>query len=186
MSMFSPDPSFFKWHPVGFLAAFLLFSANAVAAMKNGRFLWLHAVLQLLTALAVCGAFYVIFSIKEQFSRPHFWSPAASPHAWIGGVAVVGYLFLTLLATLVMSPLHSKSARTSWAAIHRQWGLLLWIVACAALLTGWNKYHELSSPFFIAFALGIVLTSVLNYSLRTWTSWANLVALPRSRANKST
>jgi hypothetical protein len=186
MLTFASDPSFFKWHPVGFLAAFLLFSANAVAAMKNGRYLWIHFLLQLATAAAVAFAFYVIFSIKEQFTRPHFWSPQASPHAWVGGAAIVGYLAITLFAALLMSPLHDKSSRVAWAALHRQWGLLFWLVACAALLTGWNKYHELQSPPFIAFAVALAVVSFLNYSVRTWTSWGNLFALPRSRTNKST
>lgn len=182
---FSGDPSFFKWHPVAFIAAFVLLSANAVAAMKTARLLWLHFALQLLACGAIVAGYYVIWSIKEQFKRPHFWSLDASLHAWLGGAALCAYLLLSAASSLVMTPLHDKLTRVGYAAIHRQWGLLFWLIACAALLTGWNKDHPLSSLSWIGFAAALATITLLNYNAALWLSWPKLFALPRRRAATS-
>ena len=67
----------------------------------------------------------------------------------------------------------------------RQWGLLFWLIACAALLTGWNKDHPLSSLSWIGFAAALATITLLNYSPALWLSWPKLFALPRRRAATS-
>jgi hypothetical protein len=181
---FAEDPTFFKWHPVAFIAAFVLLSANAVAAMKWQRWLWVHSALQALASAAICFGFYVIWSLKEQFKRPHFWSTDASLHAWLGGAALSAYLLMSVLASLFMSPLHDKRTRVGYAAMHRQWGFLFWLVACAALLTGWNKNYALASPAWLGFAAALASMTFLNYNAAVWTTWTNLFAVPRFGKSK--
>jgi len=174
------DDSWYKWHPAGMLASLLLFSANAVAAMRTRRMLWTHAVLQSLALVTMLFAFWVMFGIKASFERPHFWTLQASWHAMSGGAAVVGYVVVVGLSSLFMSPLHDKLSRVAYAARHRQWALVCWLLAAVALLTGWNKAHERLSPTFLAFLAAIAALTALNFGAHVFNSWGALFAPVRT------
>ena len=65
------DGSWFSYHPITMIMAFILFVASAIHVEKNKQH-WLHMILNCVAVLFIGIGFYCIYDVKNQKNKPHF------------------------------------------------------------------------------------------------------------------
>ena len=126
----------FSYHPTAMLLAYVAIAGNATLLKKIGgkENTERHGVLMgLATALALFG-WYVIYTNKTAFNKPH----NTSWHAWMGIAVLVGYMLLAPLSWLTLNPT-SGIFRTNktFRALHKWMGRFLSVLAWLCCAVGW-------------------------------------------------
>ena len=92
----------FSWHPVSMIFAFIFLAGFSILTKKAGGYTntKIHGItMGVVVALGLFG-WYVIYSNKELFGKPHL----VSLHAKIGVVVLVGYLVLASFSFPALNP----------------------------------------------------------------------------------
>lgn len=147
---------FFSWHPVLFTLTVGAMTLS-VHIQKSSRSTYVHTALHLLALGASLGGFYVIYSLKAEKGKSHFWHASletVSWHARLGGVAVVLLALASLSGLLQMFP---KAASRADARNHSVFGRFLLALFFVALGTGFAKAHSTNLPAMAAFVAGVLV-----------------------------
>ena len=155
------DGSLFAWHPI-LMTLSVATSFTAANVMKSKGMKWhaVHSTLQMLATWCMVGGMVVMWRVKEEKGRPHWWTSSASLHARLGVSAAASYVLLAGFSLNVL-PVVKVKARDlrRWGPSHRDAGRLLGVLAGAAMLTGWYKTYYASSSkpaLFVALAAQFV------------------------------
>ena len=157
------DHSTFAYHPALLTAAFAGGFPLAIHSKTIGSKSVVHGVLSSIAAAAAAYGMYVIYVLKEDGGRTHFYSvldPSVSWHAVIGALAVAGVVFQ---ATVPWIKGYAPMARSD-ANIHRTGGKIHIVLGAVALLTGWWKPYGGDGASFalVVGGLAVILVSVFT------------------------
>ena len=151
-------PIWFTWHPISMIASFVLLAALAILIKKAGGYTNTKIHMYLMVCAVVLAGFgwYVIYSNKEMYGKPH----VVTLHAQLGVGVCLGYVGLALFGGLALNPdwgflktdkrmrfLHKWSGRVFTA--------LAWVCCCYGFAT-----LEARLEYQLAFAVPLVFFSV--------------------------
>lgn len=126
--------SWFSWHPIAMTVAFVAFAANAALIKKIGGYENTKMHGYLMSAACALGGFgwYVIYSNKEMFGKPHLYTL----HGKLGAAVMVGYLSLGVFGALALHPDFGILKTNKTIRFAHKWGgrvltALAWL-ACVA------------------------------------------------------
>ncbi|KAJ1448083.1 hypothetical protein M885DRAFT_540403 [Pelagophyceae sp. CCMP2097] len=141
--LYAAGPStwgWFSYHPLSMMTAFVSFGSSAAIVKKRGGYenTKLHGyIMTCSVALAMFG-WYVIYSNKQLFNKPHL----TSWHSLVGVYALVGYLVLQVVGLLGLHPdfgvlKTNKTVRT----VHKLFGRTVIAAGWMACSMGFNKMN---------------------------------------------
>jgi len=159
----------FYWHPTLMLLSLVCLSANAIVLVRLTRWFQVHMVMQLCSLASMTGGMIAIYLSKEEKSRPHWWTMAASWHAWAGAATYLLFASISLTA-FAFGIRKIKSERDH----HAQGGVTLFLLADFVLISGFNKLFQ--NAVFYAFVLGVVAVNLLVFQDRLVHGWKHLLA----------
>lgn len=92
----------FSYHPAAMLLAFVGLAGNAIVMKKVGGLVktrW-HGYIMSAAALVAAFGWYVIYSNKDMFGKPH----ATTWHAWLGIFVMINYFIVAPFIYYTLSP----------------------------------------------------------------------------------
>ncbi len=94
--------NWFSWHPIAMTLAFVAFAGNAALIKKMGGYdnTKTHGTLMFLSVLLGLFGWYVIYTNKEMYGKPHLYTL----HGKLGAAACLGYLGLGVVGTIALNP----------------------------------------------------------------------------------
>eukprot|EP01038_Epipyxis_sp_PR26KG_P013444 gene13444-18026_t len=94
--------TWFSWHPIAMIISFIVLASNAALIKKIGGYenTKLHGNI-MFAATAIAGfGWYVIYSNKEKFKRPHL----TTIHGKLSIIVLVGYLSIGIVGAVALNP----------------------------------------------------------------------------------
>lgn len=157
----------FYWHPILMFLGLLCLSANAIVLVRMNRWFQVHVVMQILALISMTGGMIAIYLSKEEKGRPHWWTFAASWHAWAGALAY--FIFAAISLSAFTSGIRKiKSQRDQ----HAQGGVVLFLLSDYVLVSGFHKLFQDATLYLFIF--GMLVINVLVFQYRLTTGWRHL------------
>ena len=147
------DGSLFAWHPILMtLSVATSFSAANVMRSRGMKSQVVHSTLNMIAVWCMVGGMVVMWRVKEEKGRPHWWTPTASLHARLGASVAACYILMAAFSLQVFPILKTtaKSLRR-WGPSHRDAGRLLGVLAGGALLTAGRSLVVCPTPIVLSF-----------------------------------
>jgi len=169
------DLGFFGYHPILAVMGVIGFGCNGINLMASPvyRFHFLHMVIQFMAGVFLCCSVYVIYSLKEEYGKPHWFQVSEFKnitwHAFIGGIAVSFWCLQVLTTAFTMPPGIDKKVITYRGQNHMQFGQLNLILALLAIGLGWlEKFGRETESLFVLLCLFGLLITVRGKKLKRW------------------
>mmetsp|Transcript_10371 Transcript_10371/g.23707 ORF Transcript_10371/g.23707 Transcript_10371/m.23707 type:complete len:189 (-) Transcript_10371:154-720(-) len=133
--------TWFSWHPTAMIFAYVAMSGNAALIKKVGgkTNTEIHGYVMALAALLACFGWYVIYSNKDKFGRPH----NVTWHAWSGLVVLGGFVAMAPFSYLALNPesgMYKTNAQIRMA--HKWGGRLLTSLSWFTCFLGWMTMQQ--------------------------------------------
>ena len=156
-------PSWFGYHPMFMLLGYVGFMSNGIFFEKFGRSHWTHMIMQVICAICVNFAWYVIWTNKEMAKKHH----NTTWHSWIG----VGCLLMNNMqcigSAVNLWPSKPKKERKPMdVTLHKWGGRILFIAICVALHLGFYTLRRTKTMQVVLF--DAFLASVTVICLTRW------------------
>jgi hypothetical protein len=92
----------FSWHPVSMIFAFIFLSGFAILTKKSGGYVntKIHGLVMAASTALGCFGWYVIYTNKESFGKPHL----VTLHAKIGVIVLIAYIALSCFSFPALNP----------------------------------------------------------------------------------
>jgi hypothetical protein len=92
----------FSWHPTSMIFAFIFLAGVSILTKKAGGYVntKIHGVLMTVATVLGCFGWYVIYSNKELFGKPHL----VTLHAKIGVIVLFTYIALACFSIPTLNP----------------------------------------------------------------------------------
>lgn len=99
---YSKNWIWFSWHPIFMLISYISIVANATLIKKIGGYenTKIHGYLMSTTIVLASFAWYVIYSNKEAFHKPHL----TTIHGKLGAIVMISYFTLGLFGAVFLHP----------------------------------------------------------------------------------
>ena len=154
--------STFAWHPTLLTCGFGGLGLAGVSMKQSKVSTLVHGVVNTCAAACIVYGAWVIYVLKEDGGRPHFWSlSVASWHALVGGIAVAG---VGLQAALSWFTIYPHAASRADAANHKTMGIANLVLGAVALVTGWWKPYADDGAAMAILAGSLVVILVLLFT----------------------
>jgi hypothetical protein len=135
----------FSWHPVAMLIAFVALAANAALIKKIGGYdnTKTHGSMMFAATALGCFGWYVIYSNKEMYGKPH----GVTPHSKIGFLAMILYISFGLAGMIFLNPDFGIQKTNKTIRFFHKWGgRAATAVAWFACVTGRNHFSSSLYP----------------------------------------
>lgn len=139
----------FSWHPLAMVVSFIGLALNGALLKKIGGYdnTVNHGKLMNLGVVVGLFGWYVIYSNKELYGKPHL----TTPHAKLGVVVMLGYLGLGAVGLLALHPdfgflKTNKTVRFAHKWAGRAMTLLAWLVCVLGKLPLFSPLMPLTDP----------------------------------------
>ena len=92
----------FSWHPTSMIFAFIFLAGVSILTKKAGGYVntKVHGIMMTFATILGCFGWYVIYSNKELFGKPHL----VTLHAKIGVIVLLAYIALTCFSIPNLNP----------------------------------------------------------------------------------
>lgn len=92
----------FSWHPIAMIVAFIGLASNSFLIKKIGGYAntKTHAALMFIAIAVALFGWYVIYTNKNMYGKPHL----VTPHGKLGALVCVGYLLLGVGGAVALNP----------------------------------------------------------------------------------
>ena len=128
----------FSWHPLFMLLSFVTFAGNAALIKKIGGYenTKMHGNLMMLAVIGALFAWYVIYTNKENFGKPHL----TSIHGKLGVGVIVGYIGVGMFGATALHPdFGLMKTNKEVRMMHRWAGRTLTALAWVCCVLGKNE-----------------------------------------------
>jgi hypothetical protein len=144
----------FTWHPIVMITSFILLTGFAILIKKAGGYAntKTHVYLMVAAVVGACFGWYVIYSNKEMYNKPHL----ATLHGQLGVAVCLAYIGMVVFAGPALNPdwgyfRTDKTIRFCHKWSGRVFAALAWICC----VYGFNTM-ETRFEYQIAFALPLL------------------------------
>eukprot|EP00285_Hemiselmis_virescens_P010715 CAMPEP_0173390144 /NCGR_PEP_ID=MMETSP1356-20130122/14321_1 /TAXON_ID=77927 ORGANISM="Hemiselmis virescens, Strain PCC157" /NCGR_SAMPLE_ID=MMETSP1356 /ASSEMBLY_ACC=CAM_ASM_000847 /LENGTH=190 /DNA_ID=CAMNT_0014347469 /DNA_START=153 /DNA_END=725 /DNA_ORIENTATION=- len=128
----------FSYHPAAMIVAYVAMAGTSTLIKKVGgkTNTEIHGYLMTAAMLTACFGWYVIYTVKNQNSKPH----NTSWHAWAGVATVVSWILMAPFGYFAFNPTNGF-ARTNKTLrlVHKLGGRFLIALAWFTCFLGWYK-----------------------------------------------
>mmetsp|Transcript_12481 Transcript_12481/g.18863 ORF Transcript_12481/g.18863 Transcript_12481/m.18863 type:complete len:202 (-) Transcript_12481:77-682(-) len=92
----------FSWHPLSMIMSFVFIAGYSILTKKDGGYVntKLHGYFMMAAVLLALFGWYVIYSNKEMYGKPH----VVTLHAQIGVAVMLGYIGMTIFGLVALWP----------------------------------------------------------------------------------
>jgi hypothetical protein len=94
--------TWFSWHPTSMIMAFIFLAGVSILTKKAGGYVntKFHGILMAIATILGCFGWYVIYTNKELFGKPHL----VTLHAKIGVIVLLAYIALASFSIPTLNP----------------------------------------------------------------------------------
>lgn len=148
----------FTWHPIAMILSFILLTGFAILIKKAGGYAntKTHVYLMVAAIVIACFGWYVIYSNKEMYNKPHL----VTLHAQLGAGVCLAYIGMVVFAGPALNPDwgYFKTDKTI-RFCHKWSGRLFAALAWICCVYGFNTIEK-RLEYQLAFALPLLGFSV--------------------------
>lgn len=154
--------SWFSWHPLFMLIAYVILAGNATLIKKVGGFVntRMHGIMMFGATLAAGFAYYVIYSNKEMNARKNGRAAVhlTTTHGKLGVACFIGYIGLTLFGVVALHPdFGLLKTNTTLRAMHKWGGRLVTAAAWSTCVLGYLETDTQNTMMQFLFAVPLLV-----------------------------